>query len=251
MGARMTKNMGVSRIQNVLNRIRMFKNWYKLIFPLNRLFTGVQKLKLRNGKSAYVRDIHSIDVTTVRHILRDDEYAIWKLSLPEHAVVFDIGANIGTFCIGIHHRFPSARITAYEPHPDNFRMLSMNAPFATLIQKAATEKTGTVHLEDSTNDFVQLQVVSSGGIKVASQSLDDILKEVPRVDLLKIDIEGSEYGLLNAASPETLAKVQRIVMELHMVPNFDEVAWAESLLKTNGFKISWIQPHTVIYGSKV
>lgn len=229
----------------------MFKDWYKLIFPFNRLFTGIQKLALRNGMFVYVRDIHSIDMTTARHILWEDEYAIKKLSLPEHAVVFDIGANIGTFCIGIHHIFPTAHITAYEPHPDNFRMLKLNAPFATLIPKAATEKTGTVHLEDSDKDFVQLQIVLQGGIPVESVSFDDMLENVPNVDLLKIDIEGSEYGLLNTASLETLAKVQRIIMELHTVPDFDEIAWAESFFKKHNFAISWIQSHTVIYGEKI
>ena len=247
----MPKKESLSTLQNVLSRVYMFKDWYKLMFPFNRMFTGVQKLTLQNRKSAYVRDIHSIDMATVQHILWDDEYALEKLSLPKRAVVFDLGANIGTFCIGIRHICPTAHITAYEPHPDNFKMLALNAPFATLIQKAATKKTGIVHLEDSNKDFVQLQVVPQGGIPVESISLNDMLKNVPNVDLLKIDIEGSEYGLLNAASPETLAKVQRIIMELHIVPDFDEIAWAESFFKKQGFTTSWVTPNVVIYGEKM
>lgn len=212
------------------------------------MFTGIQKLTLRNGKSVFVRDIHSIDMTTVRHILWDDEYKLEKLSLPKNAVVFDIGANIGTFCIGIRHICPTAQITAYEPNPNNFRMLRMNAPFAALLQKAATGKTGTVYIEDNRN-FVGLEVTGQGGIPVESLSLDDILRDVQNVDLLKIDIEGSEYDLLNASSSQTFSKIQRIVMELHIVPDFDDAAWGESLLKKHGFVTSWLG-QSVIYGEK-
>jgi FkbM family methyltransferase len=249
MEARVIRKGSLSRFQNLKSRILIFKNWYKLVLPFNRVFTGVQKLKLRNGKSAYVREIRSVDTIIVRDILWDDEYAIDQMTLPENAVVYDIGANIGTFSVGIKYKFPTARITAYEPHPENFKILSMNAPFATLEQKAAAETTGTVHLTDSKN-FIGLEVVEQGGIEVEALSLNDILKAETRVDLLKIDIEGSEYGVLNGASPETFAKVQRLVMEVHVMPGIDDIAWAETILKRNGFSISWVQPKVLIYGEK-
>jgi len=247
----LSRKKSVSKVQNVWSRISLFKNWYKLIFPFNRMFTGVQKLVLRNGKSAFVRDVRSMDTNIVRDVLSGfGEYSLDKwVHLPQDAVVFDLGGNIGTFSLEIHRLFPTARITAYEPHPDNCKMFKINAPFATLIQKAATEKTGTVHLENSAN-FVGLQVIKEGGIVVESMSLDDILKDVSNVDLLKIDIEGSEYGFLNHASPATFDKIQRIIMETHDVPGFDDLAWAETILATHGFKTSWIDPSGVIYGWK-
>ena len=245
-----SKSGNLSKVEHVWNRIVMFKDWYKLVFPLNMVFTGIQKLHLRNGTSAYVRDVRSCDTNIVRDILWDKEYAVEKMSLPQDPVIFDLGANIGTFCIEARHIFPAAQITAYEPHPDNFRMLKMNAPFASLVQKAATEETGTVHLEDYDN-FYGLQVIPQGGILVESLSLDDILKDVAKVDLLKIDIEGSERGLLNAASPQTFAKVQRIIMETHAVPGFDDAEWAETILAKNGFKTSWVDSLKIIYGEKV
>lgn len=35
------------------------------------------------------------------------------------------------------------------------------------------------------------------------------------IDLLKLDCEGAEYAILMGASTESLARVQRIVMEYH------------------------------------
>ncbi|MCX6787408.1 MAG: FkbM family methyltransferase [Candidatus Kaiserbacteria bacterium] len=245
------RKKSVSKIENVWSRIALFKNWYKLVFPFNRMFTGIQKLTLRNGKSAFVRDVRSMDTNIVRDVLSGSgEYSLEKwVRLPPEAVVFDLGGNIGTFSIALHHLFPTVHITAYEPHPNNCKMFRINAPFATLIQKAATEKTGTVHFEDNAN-FVGLQVIQQGGIVIESQSLDDILKDILNVDLLKIDIEGSEYGLLNAASPHTFAKIRRIIIETHDVPGFDDLAWAETILATHGFRTSWIDPSGVIYGWK-
>lgn len=245
----LARKVNVSRFENVLGRIRIFKNWYKITFPLNRVFKGVQKLRLRNGKSAWVRSVRSMDVNIVRDVLGGDEYDLESLRLPPDAVVVDLGGNIGTFAMEVRRVYPTAKVISYEPHPENCKMFRTNAPFATLISKAAAGKTGVVQLEDNEN-FVGLRVIEKGGITVGSESLDDILKDISHVDLLKIDIEGSEYALLNAASPKTLEKVQRILMETHDVPGFDDLLWAETIFRQNGFKHSWIDPLGIIYGKR-
>ena len=239
---------GQGKLSNVLGRIRVFKNWYKVVFPFNRLFTGVQKITMRNGKSAYVRDVRSADLYILRDVLGTEEYELDHVQLPEKAVVIDLGGNIGTFCMEIHRQFPTAQLTAYEPFPANAKMFKLNAPYATLVQKAAGAKTGTVHFEDGEN-FVGLTVVKEGGIIVDALSLDDITKDFNRIDLLKVDIEGSEYDVLNAASSATFSKIQHVIMETHYVEGFDDEAWAETILKKNGFKTKWIDAG-LIYGEK-
>jgi FkbM family methyltransferase len=240
---------GEGKFSNVWGRIQVFKNWYKLVFPFNRVFTGVQKVKLRNGKSAYVRGVRSMDLNIVRDVLGSEEYQLDYITLPDNAVVIDLGGNIGTFSMEIHRQFPTAQLIAYEPFPSNVEMFKLNAPFATVIQKAAGAKTGTVRFE-SGNNFVGLRVIKQGGIEVASVSLDEITKDFERVDLLKIDIEGSEYDVLNAASSQTFNKIQHIIMETHDMPGFDDLAWAENILRKNGFKTRWIDPSGIIYGEK-
>lgn len=206
-------------------------------------------MRLRNGKSAYVRSVRSMDVNIVSDVLGGNEYSLEQLQLPPHAVIVDLGGNIGTFAMEMQRMFPTAHITSYEPHPGNCSMFSMNAPKAKLIQKAASGKTGVVHLENNSN-YVGLQVIDKGGIEVAAESLDDILKDFKKVDLLKIDIEGSEYPVLNNASEATLAKVDRILMETHDIPGFDDLRWAENILTKHKFKFSWIDRMGIIYGEK-
>jgi FkbM family methyltransferase len=241
---------GVSKLENVRHRIATYKTWYKIVFPFNRWFKGIQHMRLRNGKSIYVRSVRSMDVNIASDVLGDNEYELEQLRLPDNATVVDLGGNIGTFAMEIHRMFPSARIISYEPHPGNCYMFRINAPFATLMQKAASGETGTVHLEDNDN-YVGLRLTEKGGIEVRAQSLDDILKDIETVDLLKIDIEGSEFDVLDNTSPATFDKVQTILMEVHnFTPGFDHAAWAENILSKNGFKVSWIIPISVIYGEK-
>ena len=240
---------GEGRLSNVWGRVRMFKNWYKLVFPFNRIFTGVQKLRLRNGKSAYVRSVRSMDLNIVRDVLGSEEYQLDYIRLPENAVVVDLGGNIGTFSMEIHRQFPTAQLIAYDPFPSNVAMFKLNAPFATVVLKAAGAKTGTLRFEDG-NNFVGLRVIKQGGIEVEAISLDDIIKNFDRVDLLKVDIEGSEYDVLNAASVETFSKIQHIIMETHDVPGFDDLGWAENMLQKHGFQTRWIDPSGIIYGEK-
>lgn len=244
---------GVSKFEHIRRRITIYKTWYKIIFPFNRWFKGIQQMRLRNGKSVYVRSVHPnnpMDVSIVTDVLGNNEYELEQLHLPDNATVVDLGGNIGTFAMEIHRMFPSARIISYEPHPENCYMFRINAPFATLIQKAVSAETGTVHLEDTSN-YVGLRLTEKGGIEVEAQNLNDILNDIERVDLLKIDIEGSEYAALDATTPATFKKVRTVLMEVHdFTPGFDHVAWTEHILTKNGFKISWIIPASVVYGEK-
>ncbi|NJR39752.1 MAG: hypothetical protein HC781_14175 [Leptolyngbyaceae cyanobacterium CSU_1_4] len=41
------------------------------------------------------------------------------------------------------------------------------------------------------------------------------MAELERIDLLKMDVEGAEYDILFTCPNETLAKIQRVVMEYH------------------------------------
>lgn len=244
------RKKSTSKFRNVINRILIFKNWYKVVFPLNRFFNGVQLLKLRNGKSAYVRSVRSMDFNIVRDVLGEDEYKLDYIKLPQNAVIIDLGANIGTFCIEMHSQFPTAQLFAYEPYPSNIKMFKINAPFAKITQKAVGAKTEKVRFEDGDN-FVGLQVIKQGGIEVDAISLDDIVKDFNVVDLLKIDIEGSEYKTLDAASAETFSKIRRIIMETHDVQGFDDIQWAEDILIKNGFNIKWIDSQGIIFGEKI
>ena len=76
------------------------------------------------------------DGTTV-HCIRASEalvldshvhgYLAHGVTLPDDAVVLDVGANIGLFALRVVQRHPEARVLACEPVPAIFEVLDANA----------------------------------------------------------------------------------------------------------------------------
>jgi uncharacterized LabA/DUF88 family protein len=59
------------------------------------------------------------------------------------------------------------------------------------------------------------KTISDHTVVVKSETLNSMIERVGEVDLLKIDIEGAEYDLLEKTSIESLAKAKNIILEFH------------------------------------
>lgn len=61
-------------------------------------------------------------------------------------------------------------------------------------------------------------VGQSGGVEVRVLAVDDVLRAalaLAPVAMVKIDVEGAEYGIIEAADPDLLVQVETISMEAH------------------------------------
>jgi len=126
-------------------------------------------------------------------------------------VVFDVGAHRGETVAEIAKRFPAARIFAFEPVPANFRVLERNCSSlsnVTCFCLALGDREGAqnIFILDDTQTHTLKRPVSNGtappntaAIEVAT--LDHFLENhgSPRIDLLKIDVEGYELNVLEGA----------------------------------------------------
>lgn len=204
------------RLSNILARIRLISNWYTTVFPFNRFGSPAKILRLRTGATLFTQNIFSSDFGCFMEIFNQDIYALESLSLPPNPTIIDLGANIGLFSLAAHTYFPDAHIISYEPHPDTFSYLQKNAPFATLYN-AAVAADGVAFIQAA--GISAQRKLAPHGFPVTSYSLNTILQNIPTVDLLKIDIEGSEFPLIENATPATLSKIHRIVMEIHASPH--------------------------------
>jgi FkbM family methyltransferase len=191
-------------------------------------------------------------VQTFKEIFMDECYmAGMGRAVPEKPTILDIGANAGYFSLFALSRFPGARVVAFEPLPANFRLLerqrAMNSDrdFA-CVQKAVSGERGTLTLaydaSDSFSTSATLFAVSSGQldeITVETLTLGDIFTDfgIERCDLLKMDCEGAEYGIFYGSSPDDLARISQIAMEVHSGPKEDEnIDALEMFLRKKGFK---------------
>ena len=147
-------------------------------------------------------------------IFNEDVYGTRRL--PARPKVIDAGANVGMFSLHVLWRRPLARVTAVEPGATNLMYLERNLDVpgrAIEIRPVALSgQTGTARLVGDTSDSLRLVQSEGGGKTVRTAVLSELL--VAPVDLLKIDVEGSELDVLRGAG-DRLQIVERVVLEAH------------------------------------
>jgi FkbM family methyltransferase len=143
------------------------------------------------------------------------------------ATLVDVGANIGYMSV-LMAAFarPSATVFAFEPHPDNFAALQKNIERnnygSRIVSKAMalTDHSGTasLHIPSSfaaNNGLGSLETADGPSIPVAADTLDHQFAD-RRIDLLKIDVEGHELGVLHGARGLlSRGAIDAVVFEAH------------------------------------
>lgn len=172
-----------------------------------------------NDLTFYVRD-NSWDENVARGV------ATHLYGLKPHGVVVDIGAHIGSFCIPASK--VADKVIAFEPSPDNYKVLLKNIQandVSVEVHNVALgvpgerdlhfyqRNTGMTTLFPQKRDNQKIESTKKDTVTVIS--LDEALKDIDVVDVMKIDCEGGEYEFLPNASQETFDKIKSIVLELH------------------------------------
>ncbi len=143
----------------------------------------------------------------------------------ERPYIIDAGANIGMATLFFKTIFPAARIDAFEPSPASFRLLDHNVAInqlrnVRLHNAALAGRAGRVSLLTERGDETSLTastVPGRGGnerLEVDAVTLSSHIAE--KVDLLKMDIEGSEQEVLEeVAAAGKLSLIREIIVEYH------------------------------------
>jgi len=133
---------------------------------------------------------------------------LFKSLLTEDANVVDVGAHIGYYTIIAANKSKSGKVWAFEPEPNNYEALVENIKLNKAVnvktfQKAVGKENGRsplfvpgtfsgecslVHKSNRPNKVVDVEVVA----------LDSILAG-EKIDIIKIDVEGGEIGVLLGA----------------------------------------------------
>lgn len=139
------------------------------------------------------------------------------VSLPESPRIIDCGANIGLATIRFKAAYPDATILAFEADPFVYETLQENLQRTkqvgvTPINAAVASKPGTVQF--SSDRDMGGRVDTQGSESVPAVRLSDYIVE--RVDLLKLDVEGSEFDVLeDLAEHDKLRMIDKLVIEVH------------------------------------
>ncbi len=132
--------------------------------------------------------------------------------------ILDCGANIGLSTIYIKSIFPAARIIAFEPDPKIFRYLKHNVhdvfnhKDVDLINKGVYNVNGSIGFKSDGADGGKILAESKPTSLIETVRLVDFLDQ--QVDFLKLDIEGSEFEVLNDCKSK-LQSVSNLFVEYH------------------------------------
>lgn len=165
----------------------------------------------------------------------------WKLRLLERRerdliarvvrpgmIAVDVGANLGLHTLGLARAVgPSGRVHALEPEPRNCTLLSRAVREAGLAQvcvhrMAAAEAPDTLTLHLSPVNRGDHRVVADDGprraLTVSAVALDALLAGEPRIDFVKIDVQGAEVAVLRGLR-ETLQRCPALTMLCELSPD--------------------------------
>jgi FkbM family methyltransferase len=180
-------------------------------------------VRLANGFSISVRP-READLSVACEVFANQTYRPpISLHAADLQTIVDCGANVGYATLYLAHLLPQARIVAYEPVPAHVDILRRHvdgnrlANRVRIVPEAAWTKRALLPFFESDNRSSLLNSLKHGEARELSVQAADFLqdcRELGRIDLLKMDIEGSEYPILLDGRFGEL-DIRNIVVEWH------------------------------------
>ena len=149
-----------------------------------------------------------------RELNMDEQYNLETLTIMERvlapeSVAIDVGAYHGDILVDMVRLAPKGRHHAFEPQPEAAKLLRerFQGKNAVIHEVALADKPGTTQFHQVASNpsysgikeraYEKKEEVRLITVKV--DTLDRLLKGTPRVDLIKVDVEGGELGVLKGA----------------------------------------------------
>jgi FkbM family methyltransferase len=145
-----------------------------------------------------------------QEIFDDEIYLRHGITLPENAVVFDVGANLGFFSLFVHQRAKNPRIYAFEPFPPTFEALRANVGLygldVHLIHRGVADRPGRTEFtfypnapglsgrfagtaEDlAENRALVLDWLERVGAQIPPEQIDEAIREHLRTETYPIEL---------------------------------------------------------------
>ncbi|MCP4199646.1 MAG: FkbM family methyltransferase [Proteobacteria bacterium] len=208
-------------------------------------------VKMRDGWMLYNKNDQYIGASIEKYKeFSYGEMELFKQILTEGSYVVEVGANIGSHTLGLSdHVGMSGKIYAYEPQRLIFQTLCANMAINSrtnvyCYEKAASNIIDTIYLPDidysKRGNFggVSIDQFSEGNI-VDVVILDDDLKNIPRLNLLKVDAEGMEYQVLSGA--KVLVSNHKPILYVEN-DRLEESKDLIELIQSMNYKLYWHMP---------
>jgi FkbM family methyltransferase len=156
--------------------------------------------------------------------------------------VVDLGGNVGLSCIFWLAKYPRCRVEVFEPHPGHVAQMKTNLDLngwrdrVTIHEAAAGAAPARLQLCDrGSGSSLMYARPGEATIEVEVVDVFRIIGGLD-IDVLKIDIEGGEYALLDDRRFAAL-KVRHLILEWHQrKTTAADRAWTLAKLATLGYR---------------
>lgn len=193
------------------------------------------------------RDISTMEYKTIEdHIIATHIDGIELFN--EDSVIVDCGACVGNFTLPLYNEYKS-NFYLYEPDPRNHRRVCRrfkNESKIRIMNLLIDTQQGEIefclgNFITASSKYPSHRGLGNQTVKVKTTTLDWEFKNIDRIDLLKLDLEGSEKEVIPSLSKEFLNKVNQISVEYHLQAEIDgytesDVKLCRSYLRNKGFK---------------
>jgi FkbM family methyltransferase len=149
------------------------------------------------------------------------EHTLFSELFNDELVIIDLGACRGEFIEKINEMFNVKKAILVEANPTNYSKLIRRNNYI-LYNNAISDINGSsiIFYEDEKSPYNGSYVFNyfSGkphDIKTITLEQIFIDNNIDYVDILKVDIEGAEYDLLNSISDEIYSKIKQLTIEFH------------------------------------
>lgn len=213
-------------------------------------FLFMQGIFFKDFKNSYIPEI-------LKELYRERIYSNF-IENKKDLVILDIGGNIGLFS---QYAYPFAKtIYILEPSQTHMEVIEFMLNFNMMndrvvpIRKALASTTGktSFYHNDNVTMFSMNEAVSNGTKEeVDTVDLLTLLDEIkePKVDFMKLDIEGSEAEVIGSESfQKACQKIDSMVVELHAW-NGSNPKQIITTLRDYGYKVYPIPADAMLLGA--
>jgi len=231
-----------------LRAVRIAEGAVGHLGPSFEKFAGLKPVRVEVERGISLRldpaDLVAREIL-IRNVWQPEVWQSISDGLPPGGVFLDVGAHIGYDTLKASVKVgPSGKVISFEPNPRTLKELTANiaashAANVTVEPIACTDKEQTLTLYDSTSEgnsgASSLSLANADAARrgtlpsyaVKGRPIDEVVRELrlSRLDVIKVDVEGAEYLVIQGAR-ETLQRFHpKLVMEVvpHHLANIKEL----------------------------
>ncbi|MEO9827667.1 MAG: FkbM family methyltransferase [Paracoccaceae bacterium] len=183
------------------------------------------------------------------------KYHLPLTQLPDPAVIFDLGANVGFTAFDYATRYPASRIIAVEMDDENAALARRNLK---AVSDNCTVEKAAIWYEDGEISYAKneeewgykadpnLSQKNETALIVRAVTIHTLMQElgVEWIDFMKMDIEGAEDKVIYPGAP-FLKKLGVLSLEIHAPATYEKV---QNILSAEGFSCqkSSLHPNSLI-----